>query len=50
MSREPAPLSDLLPDVLANLEARQAEALEEVADALWAAEPDPFARYDRDPS
>ena len=50
MSRDPAPLSVLLPDVLAELEARQAAALAEIADALWDAEPDPCARYDRDRS
>ncbi len=50
MSREPARLGTLLPDVLAELEARQTVALAEIAGALWDAEPDPFARYDRDPS
>jgi hypothetical protein len=49
MSREAASLALAQEREDAALEARQAEALEEVAGDLWAAEPDPYARYDRDP-
>lgn len=49
MSREDTSLALAQEREDAARETRQAEALEEVADGLWAAEPDPYARYDREP-